>query len=169
MNASFKISLLAILLAVMSSSSLGMISFGYVSKAKAKELGMEIRYKAAGPHAVWVELEFKTEGKLKGFSERKIYNRVELRISDGEKGAKVTAALRENRSQPGRLIVSFSADRDQIDKMSLWVIQHLAGHADVLRMRDFIDLKDLDIPARPTGAEDAADPPGSGAPPASTR
>ena len=54
-----------------------------VSKERAKELGMEIRSKAAGPNAVWVELEFKTEGELKRFSPEN-NSRVELEIRDGE-------------------------------------------------------------------------------------
>jgi hypothetical protein len=39
-----------------------------VSKERAKELGMEIRFTGNGPNEVWVELEFRAEGSLKDFT-----------------------------------------------------------------------------------------------------
>src|SRR5262245_43371014 len=71
-----------------------------VSKERAKKMSMEVRSNAAGPNHVTVELEFKTEGTLKNFS------RVDLRIGEGD-NPRVTAPLREDRSKPGRVVVSF--------------------------------------------------------------
>src|SRR5437764_6519093 len=73
-----------------------------VSKAGAKELGMEVRTTEAGPNHVRVELELNTEGKLKRFSPEgnfSSYCGVELRIGEG-KDPLVTAPLREDRSKP---------------------------------------------------------------------
>lgn len=95
-------------------------------------MGMEVRSERAGPNHVRVELEFKIEGKLKDFS------RVELRTGEG-----VTAPLREDRSKPGRIVVSFTADRAQVDKLSLWVMVpgSEGGTAYTLLVKDFVELK----------------------------
>src|SRR5262245_27671724 len=105
-----------------------------VSKEQAKELGMEVRSHAAGPVDVRVDLEFKLEGVLKNFSE------VNLRISDGDKLI-ATAPLREDRSNPGRVVVSFTADRTRLDKLTLWVMvpQPLGGVVHEVRVKDFVD------------------------------
>jgi hypothetical protein len=116
-------------------------SIGQVSEERAKELGMEIRSKAAGPNAVRVELEFKTEGKLKSFS------RVDLRINEKDKSPLtatplVTATLRENRSRPGRVAVSFAADRAHLGKITLWVMvpdMMPGGTIYALRVEDFVE------------------------------
>ena len=99
-------------------------------------MGMEVRSKPTGPNHVLVELEFKTEGELKNCS------RVELQIGGGD-NPPVTAPLREDRSKPGRIVVSFTADRAQLDKLSLWVMvpENAGGTAYVLRVRDFAEPK----------------------------
>lgn len=83
---------LAVLLAVAPSPCFALWEIAPVSKERAKELGMEIRAKAAGLNSVWMELEFKTEGKFQRFSH------VDLRIGEGGKSL-VIAPLRENRSK----------------------------------------------------------------------
>jgi hypothetical protein len=82
---------------------------------------------------VRVELEFKTEGALKDFS------RVDLRIGAGD-NPPVTAPLREERSRPGYVMVSFTADRAQLDTLSLWVMVPgpLGGTIYDLRVKDFV-------------------------------
>jgi len=107
-----------------------------VSKEVAKELGMEVRTSATGPNHVIVELEFKPEGEFKGFS------RVDMRIGLGD-NPPVTAALREDRSKPGRVVVSFTADRGQLDKIKLWVRvpETLGGTIYDLRVKDFVEVK----------------------------
>src|SRR5262249_20737320 len=114
-----------------------------VSKQQAKELGLEVRTTAGGPNHVTVELEFKTEGKFKEFSpdgKFKKGSRVELRIGEGA-NPPVTAPLREDRSKPGRVVVNFTADRTQLDKLTLWVMapEPDGGTAYQLRIKDFVE------------------------------
>ncbi len=106
-----------------------------VSKARAKELGMKIRSNAAGPNAVRVELEFETKGELKSFS------RVDLEFREGGKFL-VTSSLREDRSKPGRIVVSFAADRAHLDKLTLRVVvqpapRDMTGYD--LQVKDFVE------------------------------
>src|SRR4051812_36194339 len=112
------------------------MSITQVSRERAKELGMEIRSNAAGPKAVRVELEFKTEGEFKNFE------RVDLRISLGERSL-LSAALREDRSKPGRVVVSFVTDRAELEKIVLWVVagraREMTGYE--LRVKDFVELE----------------------------
>ena len=112
----------------------GMISIAEVSPAKAKELGMEVRARAAGPDAVRVELEFKAEGALKSV------NWIELEAREGGK-LQLSSRLREDRSKPGRIAVSFTAARGQLDKITIMVVSGVpvtdVGY--VLRVRDFVD------------------------------
>ena len=116
-----------------------------VSKERAKELGMEVRTTATGPNHVIVQLEFKTEGKFEEFSPEgkfKDRSRVELRIGEGD-NPPVTAPLREDRSKPGRVVVSFTADRAQLDKLKLWVMvpESNGGIIYDLRVKDFVEPK----------------------------
>src|SRR5258707_588084 len=105
---------------------------------------MEVRTTATGPYRVIVELEFKTEGNFEEFSPQgkvKDFCRVELRVGQGDNPT-VTAPLREDRSKPGRVVVSFTADRAQLDKLSLWVMvpESLGGTIYDLRVKDFVEL-----------------------------
>ena len=140
MNAVLKtilnIPVLTFLLLVASSPCFALWSGGQVSKEQAKELGMEIQSKPNGTNAVWVELEFKPESKLKCFSH------VDLRISDGDKSL-VTATLQQDRSRPGCVAVSLTADRAHLDKIALWVMvadMMPGGTIYELRVKDFVDL-----------------------------
>src|SRR5688572_28282033 len=81
-----------------------------VSTKRAKELGMEVRSQAAAHNHVRVELEFKTDDKFKDFSPEVKFNDrrcVELWIGQGD-NTLVTAALREDRSKAGRVVVGFT-------------------------------------------------------------
>ena len=136
MKTTFSMSVLAVLLVAASSPCFAFWSVGPVSKERAKELGMEIRSKAYRTNAVWVELEFKPEGQLKSFS------RVDLRINEGEK-VLVSAALREDRSKPGQVAVSFTSDPAQLDKIALWVFvanMMPGGTIYGLRVKEFVEL-----------------------------
>lgn len=136
MKTMLKISAVAVFLVVAPSPCFALWGIAPVSKEWAKEMGMEVRSKAAGPNHVWVELEFKIEGKLKDFSS------VDLRIGVGDNPT-VTASLREDRSKPGRVVVSFTADRAQLDKFTLWVMVpgSLGGTAYELRVKDFVEIE----------------------------
>ena len=114
-----------------------MMSIGNVSKEQAKELGMEIRSKPSGPDAVWVELEFKTEGKLNDFSH------VSLEIGEGDKLLVGYAPLREKRSSSGSVVVGFMANRAYLDEITLRVVvgvpMNMVGYD--VRLKEFVDLE----------------------------
>jgi len=119
-----------------------------VSQEEAKELGLLVRTKAASPNHVSVELEFQTEGNFKAFSpggKFKDRSGVDLWIGQGDKPL-LTAALKEDRSQAGRVVVGFTADRVQLDQCNLRVMAPFqdggAGGTEYrLRVKDFVDLK----------------------------
>jgi hypothetical protein len=138
-----KISVLAVLLVVAPRPCFALTPVEQVSKERAKALGLEIRSKAIGTNAVWVELEFKTEGELKRFSPEK-GSQVELTIKDGEKLLLGYAALREKRPSSGSVVISFQANRAYLDKIALMVVVgggQLSGVAYELRVKDFVDLE----------------------------
>lgn len=105
-----------------------------VSTERAKQLGMEVRSEPASPNGVRVELEFKPEGKWKDFSQ------VDVQIG-AEKNPLLTAPLREDRSKPGRVVVSFSAERGQLGIINLRVtVPELDGRTIyILRVKDFVE------------------------------
>jgi hypothetical protein len=109
-----------------------------VSKEEAKNLGMEVR-STVGPKYVQVELEFKTDGALKDFSD--IY----LKVDEKDKLI-LSAALREDRTKPGRVAVSVTADAAQVDKLTLQVkVPYtdggLGGAYYEVRVKDFVEVK----------------------------
>jgi hypothetical protein len=110
-----------------------------VSKARAKQLGMEIRAKTNGPNDAWIELEFKPKGELKEFVH------VSLEIREGEKFLLGYSPLKEKRSNSGSVVVSFLADRAYLEKIRLNVItgqpMNYTGHE--LRLKDFVELEKL--------------------------
>jgi hypothetical protein len=110
-----------------------------VTKKDAPGLGIEVRSSAAGPDAVRVEMEFKLDGDLKRFSQ------VDLRVGEGDKV--VTAALKEDRSKPGRVVVSFSTPRERLDQTRLWVFVPgtLGGTIYEVKAKDFVEQE------KPTG------------------
>jgi hypothetical protein len=147
MKTVFTLSAMAICLAVTPKPCFALWVIAPVSKQRAKELGMEVRSTAEGPNQVRVELELKTEGKLKRFSPEGKFGShcgVELRIGEG-KNPLVTAPLREDRSKPkpGRVVVSFTADRTQLDKLKLWVFvpESDGGTIYDLAVNDFVGAK----------------------------
>jgi len=143
MKATFSIAAFAILL-VAPRPCLALTWGGPVSKERAKELGMEVRSEPAGPNQVSVELEIKTNATTKRFTEGTStdFSGVLLRVGDGDNPS-LTARLQEDRSKPGRVVVSFTADGTQLDKLALWV--YLPGPAGrgiyKLRVKDFIEPK----------------------------
>lgn len=112
------------------------------SKKEAKELGFEIRSRPNGATELSVELEIKTEGEFKSFSRVDHPGRVELQIKEG-KMSLVSATLKEARSKPGHVVVSFSADRAQLERITLrvWIPGSLGGTIYELRVKEFVQLK----------------------------
>jgi hypothetical protein len=134
MKTIFKIAAVAVFLVAAPSPCFALWGIAPVSRERAKELGMEVRSTAAGFNQVRVELEFKAEGLLKNFS------RVDLRFGKGDIPP-LTAPLQEDRSKPGRIVVSFNADRAHLDKINLWVFVpgSLGGTIYHLRVKDFVE------------------------------
>jgi hypothetical protein len=131
MKTILKISVLTFLLIVAASPCFALRSIGIISKKEAKDMGLEIRAKGNGEQ-VWLELEFKPEGKLKAFSH------VELQISDGEKLLLGYARLQETRTSSGSVVVRFLADRAYVEKITFCIVAGLdAGYE--LRVKDFIE------------------------------
>src|SRR5688572_11099949 len=98
---------------------------------------MEVRSSPSGPKHLRVELEFKAEGKLKDFSQ------IELRLDQGENPT-LYAALREDRSKPGHIAVSFTADTAQLEKLTLQVAVPFrdggaGGTYYILKVKDFLE------------------------------
>jgi hypothetical protein len=136
MKTIFKISVLILLLIAASSQCFAMMNIAFISKEQAKELGMEIRMKGNGPNEVWVELEFKTEGKFKDFSH------VSLEIREGQKLLVGYAPLQEKRSSSGSVVVQFMANRAYLDKITLSVVvgadpTNMTGYE--LRVKGFVE------------------------------
>jgi hypothetical protein len=133
MKAMFLMSVLILALSA-SSQCFAMRSIGLVSPKEAKESGMEIRLTPNGTNEVWVELEFKAEGKFKDF------NHVSLEIRDGEKFLLGWAPLKEKRAGSGSVLVNFLANRVYLDKIALCVVVGDMGDAGwELRMKDFVE------------------------------
>jgi hypothetical protein len=131
MKAILTVAALAILLVVAPRPCFALWEIAQVDTEQAKKMGIEIRSIGAGPNDVRIEMEFKPEGELKNF------DRVDLRFG-GDSG--VTAPLKEDRSKPGRVIVSFSASKAQLEKIDLWIMvpEPLGGIAYEIRIKDFV-------------------------------
>lgn len=136
MKAILNISAVAGIIVVASTPCFALWQTTPVFEKEAKALGMHVRSEPAGSNHVKVELEFKPQGKLKNFSH------VELRIGEGD-NPPVTAPLREDRSKPGRVVVGFTADRAQLDKLTLSVMVPFftGGDEYLLRVKDFVEVK----------------------------
>jgi hypothetical protein len=132
MKTALIIAVLAVLL-VAPSSCFALGTTIQVSKEEAKGMDMEVRSKAAGPNQVRVELELNVKGQLKNF------RRVDLWIGECDNPA-LAAQLHEDRSKPGQVAVSFTADRAHLDKITLRVtISELGDTVYKLRIKDFVE------------------------------
>jgi hypothetical protein len=105
-----------------------------VDPKRAKELGIDVTPKAAGPEAVRIVLEFDIKGDLKDF------HRVDLEMREGGK-LLLAATLDREKSKPGHVMVSFTADRAKLDQITLRIVtgvpMSMVGHD--LRVKDFVD------------------------------
>ncbi len=139
MKTAFNILAVAIFLTVTPNPCFAVWDIEIVSKERAKELGLDVRPGQAGPTHVRVELEFKIEGELKNFSG------VDLRIGQGN-NPPVTAPLREDRSKPGHVVVRFTAEWAQLEKLTLEVMVPgtLGGTVYDLRVKDFVEMNIVD-------------------------
>ena len=133
------ISAVAVLLVALPGVCFALWDVDVVTKERAKELGMEVRLTAVGPKHMKVAVEFGAEGTLKNFTE------VEMIFRQEDKPA-LHAALREDRSKPGRVAVSFTADAAQLDKFTLYLRVSFrdggaGGTIHEIRVKDFVEVK----------------------------
>jgi len=132
------ISVLSFLLLAASSPCLAAMSIEKVSKERAKALGIEMRAKPNGANEVWLELELKPEGELKGF------NHVSLEIRDGEKFLLGWTPLADRPLGSGARIVTLLVNREYAEKITLTVVCGADGsEGHELRVTDFVDLKNV--------------------------
>jgi hypothetical protein len=134
MRTSLQHLLTAFVLVLFAGPCLGMMSIEFVTRARAKALGMEVRTVQAGPRDLRVELEFEIKGELKD------YTRVDLEIKNGNKW--VSASLQEEKAKPGHVLVSFAADRASLDQITMRVVtrpgeREMTGYD--LRIKDFVE------------------------------
>jgi c-di-GMP-binding flagellar brake protein YcgR len=99
---------------------------------------MEVRVNAIGTNQVAVELEIKTEGKSRFYA---TLERVELQISKGGTNL-VSATLREEQSKPEHVVVRFTAERAQLETITLRVCGTAMGQVNYdLPMKILVDLE----------------------------
>ena len=135
MKTAFSLAVLAILL-VAPGRCFALWFTAPISIQEAKEMGIEVRSTEAGPNQLQVEVEFQAEGALHNLTH------AELRFGKADSPA-VTAPLREDRSKPGRVVVSFTVDRAQLENLSLGVMvpEEDGGMIYELRGKGFAELK----------------------------
>jgi hypothetical protein len=126
---------LAVLLAVAPSPCLALISVEDVSKARAKELGIEVRAKPNGPKEAWIELEFKPAGVLNDF------NHVSLEIAVAGKFQLGWTPLKHERTSTGTVVVRLMGNREFLENVTLRVVSGVIGMTGYdLRVKDFVEL-----------------------------
>jgi hypothetical protein len=140
------LTVLTLLLFAASSDCFALMTLMPVSKQKAADMGIAIRVTGNGPDEAWVEMEFKAEGALKEFSPEKRGSRVSLEIRDGEKFLLGYAALQQERSNAGSVIVRFLVNRVFLDKVSLRIVVGsglIPGGAYEMAVKDFVEVEKL--------------------------
>ena len=140
---------LTLLLALAARPCFAEMLIEHLSTERAKQLGMQIQAKPAAADALRIVLDFPTTGELKSFT------RVDLEIKDAGK-LLLSSTLKDDRSKPGRAAVSLTADRANVDQITLRVVLSqpaLGGSAYDLRLKDFIAPKK---PAAAAPAEEEA-------------
>lgn len=127
-----------LLFAVDCGTCLALISVENVSKARAKELGIEVRAKPNGPKEAWIELEFKPAGMLEDFSH------VSLEIAVAGKSQLGWTPLKNEQTSTGTVVVRLMGNREFLENVTLRVVSGVfeATGSD-LRVKDFVDLKKL--------------------------
>jgi hypothetical protein len=128
-----KLFAVAVLLLAAPSPCLALWEIFDVTPEEATKLGIVVQSKAAGPKDVRVEMQFKIDGALKEF------DRVDLRVGEPNDYT-ATAALKEDRSKPDLVSVSFAAKVKQLDRISLWIMvpQSLGGVVYEVKIKDFV-------------------------------
>ena len=134
------VALTAILTAV-PNRCLALRSIGILTPAVAKGMGVEIHATSAGPDAVWLALDFKTDAALKDYVPEHS-SHVELEVRDGDKSLLSYAALSEKHPKSGQIHVEFMANRAFLNKLVLTIVVGqgaMVGGAYELHVKDFVD------------------------------
>ncbi len=127
-----------VLLVVSSRPCMGEIVVENVSKARAKELGIDLTATANGPKQAWIKLEFKLHGELKDFQH------VSLEIRNGDQFLLGWTPLKDTRSNSDSVVVGLLANRVFLENVTLRVVTGATGDVGHdLRVKDFVDLKIL--------------------------
>ena len=115
-----------------------------VDKAKAKELGIEIRVTAAGPDSVRIEVEFQRVGELKN------PGRVDLILNGPDGKTLGQSSMLEEKARPGRVLVGFATARSIVENTTVRiVVGEIDGRiAYDLKMKDFVDGATATVKAR---------------------
>jgi hypothetical protein len=135
LGAMVKFSVVPVLLFAIPNLCCAFESIDIVTKERAKELGLVIKWNPAGPDAVRVVLEFENKGEWKG------YSRVELSMYQGDR-LLMSSTLREEEAKPGHVVVSFAADRKKLNQIQLKVVTEDGERVGyVISVKDFVDLE----------------------------
>lgn len=127
------ISLLVVLTMVVASQCFAEMVVEDVSKARAKELGVEIRTVAAGTNEVKVRIEFKTKGELKELSNAQLY------IMDGKRQV-LSATLQPIRSGSDDVLIYFTADHATLPKCSVTIaVGAVSDEGYEFKLKDFME------------------------------
>ncbi len=140
------------------------MSLGYLTPERAKEFGIEVTAQPSGPKAMRITLNIPITENMKAFS------RVQLRMEDGDHSF-LSANLKETYPSPDQVRVSFLADRDQLQRIKLWIIRNdipLGGSGLILTLSEFVNLDQLDSPKSPSRRTPRPAPPAAPAPPATS-
>jgi hypothetical protein len=109
-----------------------------VGKKRAGELGVEVRARPLTGTEVWIELEMKSV-RTREDGQPVTAVRVDLQVLDGD-ACLTSATLKDERPAADRVLVRFSARRDQLGRIAvrLWVPEWLGGTIHELRLQDFV-------------------------------
>jgi hypothetical protein len=128
---------LTFLLAVATTPCFAEMLIEHVTTERAKQLDIKLQVTPAAHDTLRIVLDVPTTGELKAFT------RVDLEITDAGK-LLLSTSLKVIRSKPGYVVVSLTADRANLDNMTLRVVSSqpaLGGSGYDLRVKDFLDLK----------------------------
>src|SRR5579859_8179081 len=132
MKTVIKLCVLGLLVVAIPGVCLALRSIGIVTKEQAKEMGIEVRAVGSDPEQVWIELEFKPEGKLKD------YRHVEMDINEGDKMLLGYTVLKDVRQDSGKVLVRVLTTRTFLEKITLEIVVDAPtpiGH--MIRLKDF--------------------------------
>lgn len=135
-RSSVVVAALALVVALLPSRCLAMMDIERVTPERATALGVKIVANAAGPSDIRVVMDLSVKGELKSFS------RVDLQLEEGGKLG-LFASLREEKAEPGHVVVSFAASRADLGKITLRIVTgagtfEMSGYD--FRVKDFVDV-----------------------------